>query len=333
MLINKIINGNSLNVLKKIEDNSIDLVFTSPPYFNLRNYSTSDEEIGREESVDEYIEKLIDIMRECCRIVKKSGNIIINIGDKHKDLSLLLIPYRFAIKSLEELPLILVNDIIWSKLNPTPSPNKKRLVSSKEPLFHFALSSKNTYNISEFQKNNIKKVKNKSKNIGKGYFKLIEESNLTEKEKNNAKKEIEKTIKEIEYGKICSFRMKIRGIHALAYGGQKGGRNTQIQNNGFTIIKMNGESMKKDVIEYPVETIKGTNHPAIYPQEMVEDLILLLSNEGDIILDPFIGSGTTAFAAIQTGRKFIGIDINNDFCKSAKEKIGKLIKEKNNLLF
>jgi len=333
MLINKIINGNSLNVLRKLEDDSIDLVFTSPPYFNLRNYSTSDKEIGREESVDEYIENLMEIMKECCRIVKESGNIVVNIGDKYKDSSLLLIPYRFAIKSLERFPLILVNDIIWSKLNPTPSPNKNRLVSSKEPLFHFSLSNKNTYNISEFQNNNIKKVKSKSKNIGKSYFKLIEDSGLSTKEKNNAKKELERTIGDIESGKICSFRMKIRGVHALAYGGQQGGRNTQIQNNGFTIIRMSGESMKKDVIEYAVETIKGTDHPAIYPQEMVEDLIILLSNKGDIILDPFMGSGTTALAAIQTDRNFIGIDINKGFCKSAEERIESIIRDKNSRLF
>ena len=79
--------------------------------------------------------------------------------------------------------------------------------------------------------------------------------------------------------------------------------------------------MKKDLIESPVETLKGTKHPAIFPEFIIGELIKLLCPKDGIVLDPFIGSGTTAIAAKKLGRKYIGIDINPEYIKYAKERI------------
>ena len=67
-----------------------------------------------------------------------------------------------------------------------------------------------------------------------------------------------------------------------------------------------------------VETIKGCKHPAIYPLYIIKELIRLLSRPGEIILDPFIGSGTIAVAAKELRYVYIGIDINEEYCKYAK---------------
>ncbi len=91
--------------------------------------------------------------------------------------------------------------------------------------------------------------------------------------------------------------MKIRGVHKEAYGGMEGGRNNQIRNNGFTVIKILGNKLKKDLIESPVEITKENHHPAVYPIYIVQELIKLLSKEGNTVLDPFCGSGTTCVAA------------------------------------
>lgn len=172
--------------------------------------------------------------------------------------------------------------------------------------------------------NNKKKASN---NIGKKYFELIEKSDLTDEQKTLARKELNEVILETQLGKIESFRIKIKGLHALPYGGQAGGRLTQIENKGFTIIKIHGNSMRRDVIESTVETIQGNIHPAIYPEFIIQELLKLLTKEGDVVLDPFLGSGTTAVVAQRLKRNFIGIEINADYVKYAKER---LEKNKNN---
>jgi site-specific DNA-methyltransferase (adenine-specific) len=115
--------------------------------------------------------------------------------------------------------------------------------------------------------------------------------------------------------------MKIRGLHALPYGGQAGGRLTQIENKGFTIIRIYGNSMRRDVIESTVETIQGNIHPAIYPEFIVQELLKLLTKENDIVLDPFLGSGTTAVVAQRLRRNYIGIEIHSDYVEYAEKRI------------
>lgn len=110
------------------------------------------------------------------------------------------------------------------------------------------------------------KPKNKSGNgIGKSYFELIDNSNLAQSEKEYAKKELQKTILDVKQGLIESFRMKIRGIHAEPYRGQLGRRQIQLDKNGFTIIRINGEKLKRDIIESPVESIKNNQHSGYLP--------------------------------------------------------------------
>ena len=68
------------------------------------------------------------------------------------------------------------------------------------------------------------------------------------------------------------------------------------------------------------------NHPAIFPEKLAEDHIISWSNPGDIILDPFIGSGTTAKMAALNGRKYIGIDISEEYCELARKRVAEAIK-------
>jgi len=115
--------------------------------------------------------------------------------------------------------------------------------------------------------------------------------------------------------------MKINGIHKLAYGGQDGGRNDQIKNNGFSIIRILGNRMKKDIIESPVEITRDNHHPAVYPIYIIQELIKLLSQEGGFVLDPFCGSGTTCIAAKNLNRDYFGIEINPKYVQLAKQRM------------
>ncbi|MEM2175483.1 MAG: DNA methyltransferase [Candidatus Micrarchaeia archaeon] len=333
-IINKIICGDAIEVLKTLPNDSVDLVITSPPYYKQREYGGIG--IGNEQSVEEYIENLMKVFKECVRIIKDTGSIVFNIGDKYEKGSLLLVPYRFAIEALKREKVFLVNEITWVKVNPTPRQDPKKLVPSKEPFFIFAKSKNYYFNKNAFMDflGNIRnKKKLTSNDVGKKYFELIEKSNLSEQEKRKAKEELVKVIDELKTGKIESFRMKIRGIHAVPYGGQEGGRKIHIEKNGFTIIRIYGNSIKRDIIESPVETIRGNIHPAVYPEFVIQELLKLLTKEGDVVLDPFMGSGTTGVVAQKMKRKFIGIEINPDYCKYAEERISKVAQNSNLELF
>jgi len=326
---NRIVCGDSNQLLQEIPDGSINLVVTSPPYFQQRDYDGLG--MGNEKKLEDYLENLIRIFTECVRITKENGSLVFNIGDKYEESSLLLVPYRFTIKALEENSIKLVNIITWVKLNPTPRQFKRRLVSSTEPFFHFVKRDFYYYNIDSFMcQNNLFRSKNNSGNkIGQKYFELIKKSSLSDKEKEQANKELLEVIQEVKSGKIESFRMKIRGMHSEPFGGQEGGRKIQLEKKGFTIIRILGNGLKKDIIESPVETIKGSKHPAIYPEYITQELIKLLTKKGDVVLDPFLGSGTTAVAAKKLKRNYVGIDINPRYCQSAEKRLRETRSEHN----
>jgi site-specific DNA-methyltransferase (adenine-specific) len=321
--LDKIVCGDARILLKEIPSNSVNLIVTSPPYYRQRDYCNLEKEIGNERSVEDYLNNILEVFHECVRITRSDGSIVFNLGDKYDDGGLLLIPYQFAIEALKREPVKLVHNITWVKINPTPRQFKRRLVSSTEPFFHFAKSDDYYFNRDDFMNilNNKKERVKASNKLGKKYFELIEKSNLTEIEKQKAKEELLKVIQEVKEGKIVSFRMKIRGIHAPAFGGQEGGRKMHLDEQGFTIIKIVGEAMKRDVIESHVETLKGCPHPAIYPEFVVQEIIKLLTKSQDIVLDPFVGSGTTCVAAKKLNRHYIGIDINPTYCNYAEERL------------
>jgi site-specific DNA-methyltransferase (adenine-specific) len=68
-----------------------------------------------------------------------------------------------------------------------------------------------------------------------------------------------------------------------------------------------------DVIEHNVETIQGNQHPAVFPVNLIENVLRLVTNEAAIVLDPFMGSGSTALAARNIRRNYIGIEIDPDY--------------------
>lgn len=319
---NEIVCGDSAALLKMIPDDSIDLVITSPPYFQQREYDGGG--IGNEKTHQEYISSLLNIFRECVRVIKPTGSIVFNVGDKYDDSSLLLMPYRFAIAATEQCGVTLVNNVTWVKSNPTPRQFKRRLVSSTEPFFHFVKTQNYKYFIDEFLKPIDEPKPNGNgtgENVGKKYFSLIEQSLLTPKQKELARNALEEVIEEVRNGEIQGFRMKIRGIHSEPFGGQDGGRKIQLDKNGFTIIRIYGNPLKKDVIATPVESLKNCPHPAIYPVKIVDEFIKLLTEKGDVVLDPFVGSGSTAVAAFQNERVYIGFDISEEYCLYAQKRV------------
>ncbi|OYT70366.1 MAG: site-specific DNA-methyltransferase [Chloracidobacterium sp. CP2_5A] len=323
--LDSILCGESLDLLQKLPAGVADLVLTSPPYFHQRDYGPG---IGNEATQEEYIATLLKVFGECLRILKRTGSLVFNIGDKYERQSLLLVPYRFAIAALTQFPVRLVNNITWVKLNPTPRHFQRRLVSSSEPFFHFVVSNKYQYFPGDFLRQpSLPRSRRRGRGIGHRYFQLIEASTLTAEQKAKARSALEAAIAEVQKGVISDFRMKIRGLHSVPFGGREGGRNIRLERDGFTIIRMHGERLKRDVIESPVESLKGCPHRAVFPEALAKEFIRLLTHPGDVVVDPFLGSGTTAVAAKKLGRHYLGIDINPDYCVYARDRVSRATRQ------
>ena len=115
----------------------------------------------------------------------------------------------------------------------------------------------------------------------------------------------------------------LRDIHEYILIFSKGDYSRKKKEKINTIERNDFMEWTKSIWTINAERASRVNHPAPFPTELPYRLIQLYSFEGDIILDPFIGSGTTAIAAIKSNRNYIGYDINNDYVILAKERIKK----------
>jgi len=293
MKTNKIYVGDSLELLKKLASNSVDCIVTSPPYYNVRDYGVEGQ-IGLENHPNNYVNKIVDIMKECKRVIKETGTIFLNLGDsfygdeiKSKDLWLtekqkLLIHYRVAIKCQEELGLILRNDIHWIKQvvnyktkesygSSVPCPVKDRFGLNSEVMFFF--------------------TKNKSY-----YFNLDS---------------VRVPYKESTTKKSCFTR---KYAPNSPYNGQ------------FLSMKIHPLGKNPgDCLIFPLERARE-KHIAMFPSIIPEFCISCGCPVKGIVLDPFMGSGTTALVAKKMNRQFIGFELNPKYAQLANKRLSEISK-------
>ena len=139
----RIFHHKSSDLMEEVETGSVDLIFTSPPYWNKRDYGGVT--LGTERSPDDYVDNLVSHLDECSRVIKDTGSFFLNMGDTYKDGNLMNLPHRVAIK-LQDAGWILRNTIIWNKTNPKPHSGKTSLSPTYEFIFHLVRSSKYKYN-------------------------------------------------------------------------------------------------------------------------------------------------------------------------------------------
>ena len=121
--------------MRQLDDGSVDVAMFSPPYFNLRTFSASQAEIGGEKNAEDYIDNLVEICDEVYRVLKPTGSVFINLGDKMRARTRLQIPERVGIRLTDELGFCLRNKIIWDKGNPyTPESTTRRFHNAWEPV-------------------------------------------------------------------------------------------------------------------------------------------------------------------------------------------------------
>ena len=327
--------SDALSFLQNMPDETIDCCMTSPPYWGKRQYNGGG--IGLEKSYNEYLDNLFDVFSEVKRVLKPVGSLWLNIGDAYQSKRLLGIPWRLAIRLIDEQKWSLRNDIIWNKIKGAPDNSKDKLRNIHEHIFHFVKNPKQYY----YDVNKIRTKPSQAKVIngsvvsatgvsGVRYKRQIELStSLSDNDKKAAINALNDMLNKIKLNEISDFRMIIRGQQRTTHSDSTkvSGRAKELNDKGFYFLKYHPNGAKPsdvwDII--PEDTHKRKSHFAPYPEDLCKIPILSTCPDNGIVLDPFCGTGTTMLVAKQLNRKSIGIDISQDYINSATERCNTLI--------
>ena len=240
--MNQVIQGDCLIVMKEIPDKSVDMVLTSPPYDNLRDYKG-------------YTFNFEGIAKEIYRVLKDGGVCVWIVGDATIKGSETGTSFKQALY-FKEIGFNLHDTMIYAKQNPVPY-HHNRYNPQFEFMFVFSKGKPKIFN----------PIQENTKGFKTGKYRYPDGS------------------------------LKIANTPII--------KETKMLNN----------------IWYYVVGGKGNNHPASFPEKLAEDHILSWSNEGDIILDPMAGSGTTLKMAKKNNRNYIGIEIAEEYIEIINKRL------------
>lgn len=341
---NKIYQEPCLDTLKRMDDNSIDCVITSPPYWQLRDYGYEGQ-WGLEPTFQEYLEHLWLMMDEIWRVLKDDGSAWINLGDTYsgsggsggdynegglrdgqpkvsppktsiKSKCLLLLPHRFAIGCIDR-GWVMRNDIIWAKRNGMPESVTDRFSKKHEYMFFMTKQTKYYFNLDAI-KDRLKdsSVKRLSQNIelqegsfvpGKTNGKMKAVGNITTKipEENN----------EMFGSPRARQHRKSKFGDIDLYSGNEYKPTEDSKNPGDV----------SDFWDVPTKSNKA-KHYASYNDGLLLKPVLAGCPEGGIIYDPFMGTGSTAEVALRSNRLFIGSEMKDEYCQIADKRLEPFLK-------
>ncbi len=326
--------GDALSVLPKLPPASIDCAMTSPPYWGHREYA--DGGIGLEQTPAAYIDNLLAIVAELRRVLKPSGSFWLNIGDTYDRKCLQGIPWRVALRMVDEQGWVLRNDVVWHKVKGGPDTSKDKLRNVHEMVFHFVKQAQGYY----YDVDSIRARPGSSRVVngtvvtttgvsGVRYRRQLELSTaLTDAEKAAAQKALEDMLEQVRTGKIADFRMVIRGQQRTTHSDSErvSGRARELNDRGFYFLRYHPEGTKPaDVWDIlPEDTQDRDAHFAPYPADLCRIPLLATCPPDGIVLDPFCGTGTTLRVAQELGRKSVGIDISPTYLDIARERTMRL---------
>lgn len=289
--------GDALAVLRDMESRSIDCCVTSPPYYRQRDYGV-DRQIGQEGHVLDYVHRLGDVFNEVHRVLRDEGSLWLNLGDKMIDGELLGVPWLVAFE-LKARGWTLRMDNVWSKVGGITEPLRKRSTPSHEYIFHFTKTSGRNYF------HDAEAVSEPSAILGRPQRRRAEElfaqHMLTDDHlaairavgMNDAGKA---QVTQNSYGRNAADTQRLADEAKAALGGY------------FREFLTRATKNRRSVWTIAQEP-SASSHVAPFPAELARLCISAGCPAGGVVLDPFIGSGTTARVAASLGRRCVGIDL------------------------
>lgn len=330
--INKIYHGDTLHVLRSWPDEFVQCVITSPPYWGLRDYGVTGQ-IGLEKTPEDYVAKIVSIFNEVKRVLKKDGTIWLNLGDTYatgfkggmkaspgdksytnrgginldirkqnhgvKPKDLIGIPWRIAF-ALQADGWWLRCDIVWSKPNPMPESVTDRPTKSHEYIFLLTKSPNYFYNAEAIKETRVTFENRPDGTYRNHYFGYDSKYN-------------DLPVSAHSFGKKKSSD-KQRG-HSRRHAGF---------NERWDALSKLEQSQnrrnKRSVWEIATQPFAEA-HFATFPEEIPELCLKAGTMPDDIILDPFMGSGTVGVVAKRFKRNYLGIELNPNYIRIAEKRI------------
>ena len=309
---NQIIQGDAHQKLQTFPANLFQSCVTSPPYYGQRNYGRVPGQIGLETTPELYMARLVEVFRAVRRVLRPDGTLWLNLGDCYVNKELLGLPWRVAL-ALQADGWFLRADCIWHKLKPNPENVADRPTRAHEYVFLLSKSARYYYNA-------------------------------------NAIREPQK-----DYGSAEDLRKRIgrKSYHEGNADPRGGGLRGK---GGFQEWTPHPRGRnRRSVWSIPTQTLRGTNHFAMMPLALAEICVLAgtspyacqvcsapwLEEENETwkpscacktdvspgrcrVLDPFMGIGTSALAALRHGRDYFGIELNPDSIEQARLRLAKV---------
>ena len=302
-----------------IPDQHVQTCITSPPYWGLRDYGVEGQ-LGLEKTPEEYVERMVEVFRHVWRVLRDDGTLWLNLGDSYasgsnnkphtgilklqehhqdamnrtirqraiphglKPKDLIGIPWRVAF-ALQADGWYLRQDIIWAKPNPMPESVRDRCTKAHEYLF--LLSKKARYYC------DMEAIKEPQADASASRA-LYGWNGCTDDNSNGARTGA--------------------GIRKMADSGATMGESG--------LIPKDGMRNKRSVWTVTTKPYKQA-HFATFPPKLIEPCVLAGCPAGGIVLDPFMGSGTTGFVAVENGRDYFGIELNPEYIGMIKKRISK----------
>lgn len=302
--LNKIYNEDCLIGMKKIKSDSIDLIATSPPYYNARAYS-------QWETFDDYMQNMTDIFKEAFRVTKNYHNIVVNVSDVIGKTKKTISSQRklalgaYFIVTLEKIGFRYVDDIIWDK---GEVQSKRNFVGENYPYQKYPINCYEHILIFKKIVDSDEKPSCPECNMNKVVINGRVNGVVTYECKN------QECSQKSPSGRGKRFSISSKMLHEY-----------QTSENEIEeeIVKM----WRKDIIKLsPVIKInnKGVNtlkHTAPFPKEIPEMAISYYTGVGDVVMDIFMGSGTTAITAKNLNRNYLGFELNNEYYNVSLERI------------
>jgi len=300
--LNSIICGSNVDVIKTFPEKCVDLVVCSPPYDSIRNYNNKLETNNTKEIIGKYSFPFEELVPELYRVMKLGGVVVWIVNDQ---TILGFDEGRTETGNSMRQALFFqdqgfnIHDTMIYKKPGVRFPDQIRYHQSFEYMFVFSKGKPNTVNLIKDRKNVTYKIP-KSRIDGKTKNKRWTDDELV----------------------IChDFDNNPLKKYGARYNVWDGPLDIQFDD----LDKEATIDFRYNIWEVPLEQATRTNidewnwHPAVFPSSLAKDHIITWTKEGDVVLDPFSGSGTTAKMAKKLNRKYIGIDLNEEYVnKSSK---------------
>lgn len=339
--------GDVIDVLRELEPQSVNCCVTSPPYWGLRDYG-ADGQIGLEATPDAYVARMVEVFREVRRVLTDDGTLWLNLGDSYaggggfspgapstsdsksgkygvlgslreggikpqgiiKAKDLVGIPWRVAF-ALQADGWWLRSDIIWAKPNPMPESVTDRPTKSHEYVFLLSKSSSYFFDADAVREPFAPASEDRYRYAFGGA-------------KNQALADANKVG--VGVGTRPIGMRTFPGQQPEAERGPDGRRKTSVQAGDGSIEHRDGERWPnggrniRSVWEIATQPYAEA-HFATFPLELPRRCIAAGCPADGVVLDPFMGSGTTALVARNLGRHSVGIELNADYCALAAKRL------------